>query len=162
MAETQGRHWREAWRSFARAAADPLLQLCQLGGQGGKLATELVVLPPESLNFLLQGQDQRSDAGWGCQPVGFWNPSWRGAHRIQSLPDMQLGIWPPVKDSPEPVFAPSRHALNGYQVWNNYFRCHEEVAAQAGEAEFGHACHQELAPPYVCSTSDLTHSARPF
>lgn len=35
------------------------------GVAGGWLA-ELVVLPPESLNLLLLGQDQRSDAGWGC------------------------------------------------------------------------------------------------
>ena len=35
----------------ARAAADSLPQAGQLGGQGGELATELVVLPPESLNL---------------------------------------------------------------------------------------------------------------
>jgi hypothetical protein len=58
----------------ARAAADPLPQAGQFGRQGGELRTELLVLLSESLNLLLLSEDQRSDAGWCCQPIRFWDP----------------------------------------------------------------------------------------
>jgi hypothetical protein len=70
----------------ARAAADPLPQVRQLGGQGGELVAEFVVLLPESLNLLLLSEDQRSDAGWCCQPISFWNPGRRATHHRRSLP----------------------------------------------------------------------------
>jgi len=76
----------------AGAAADPLAQLGQLARQGGELAAELVVLLPESLNLLLLSEDQRSDAGWCCQSIRFWNPGRRGSHHRRSLPEMQPGI----------------------------------------------------------------------
>ena len=63
-----------------------------LGSQGDELAAELVVLLPESLNLLLLNEDQRSDAGWCCQPIRFWNPGRRAAHHRRSLPVMQPGI----------------------------------------------------------------------
>ena len=76
----------------ARAAADPLPQAGQFGSQGGELAAELIVLLPESQNLLLLNENQRSDAGWCCQPIRFWNPGRRAAHHRRSLPEMQPGI----------------------------------------------------------------------
>ena len=48
---------RGRFRGVARAAADPLPQARQLGGQGCELVAEFVVLLPESLNLLLLSQD---------------------------------------------------------------------------------------------------------
>ena len=76
----------------ARAAADPLPQVRQLGGQGGELIEEFVVLPPESLNLLLLSQDQLSGTCRPRQPVSIWNPSRRCAHHRKYLPEMQAGI----------------------------------------------------------------------
>ena len=45
------------------AAADPLPQAGQFGGQGGELYSELLVLLSENLDLLLLGQNQRPDAG---------------------------------------------------------------------------------------------------
>jgi hypothetical protein len=53
--------------------------------QGGELGSQL-------LNLLLLSQDERPGTGWPRQPVRFGNPSGWGAHRIQSLPEMQTGI----------------------------------------------------------------------
>jgi hypothetical protein len=49
--------------------ADRLAQVCQLGGQGGELDEEPIVLFPERLNLLLLSEDQRSESGWCCQPI---------------------------------------------------------------------------------------------
>jgi hypothetical protein len=78
--------------SATATPAAPLRKFRQLGGQGGELVAEFVVLRPESLNLLLLSEDQRSDAGWCCQPISFWNPSRRCAHHRKSLPEMQAGI----------------------------------------------------------------------
>ena len=48
----------------ARAAADLFPQAGQLRYQGGELNAQL-------LNLLLLDQDERSDGGWGRQPVSF-------------------------------------------------------------------------------------------
>jgi hypothetical protein len=37
----------------------------------------------ELLDLLLLGKDQRSDAAWCCQPIRFWNPGRRRAHRAE-------------------------------------------------------------------------------
>jgi hypothetical protein len=44
------------------AAADPLPQAGQFGGQGGELGTQL-------LERLLLGQDQRTNSDWCRQPI---------------------------------------------------------------------------------------------
>ena len=69
--------------------ADRLAQVCQLGGKGGELDMEPIFLFPERLNLLLLSDDQRSEAGWCCQPIRFWNLGRRGAHHRGSLPEMQ-------------------------------------------------------------------------
>jgi hypothetical protein len=81
----------------ARAAADSLPQVRQLGGQGGELVAEFVVLLPESLNLLLLSQDQLSGTCRPRQPVRIWNPSRRCAHHRKSLPEMQAGIKMPSR-----------------------------------------------------------------
>ena len=61
--------------------------------QGMQQQTALAIrLLSESLNLLLLREDQRSDAGWCCQPIRFWYPGRRGAHHRRSLPVMQTGI----------------------------------------------------------------------
>jgi hypothetical protein len=82
------------WRlgGVARTAADLLAQLGQFARQRGELAAELVVLLPESLNLLLLSKNQRSVAGWCCQPIRFWNPGRRRAHHRRILPEMQPRI----------------------------------------------------------------------
>jgi hypothetical protein len=43
-------------------------------------------------------EDQRSDAGRGCQPVRFWQPKRGGDHPRRSLPEIGPGIEPLSND----------------------------------------------------------------
>ena len=69
----------------AEAPANPFPQLCQLGGQGGELASQ-------QLDLRLLGINQRSDAGGSFQPERFWNPSRKCAHHRRPLTEIQPGI----------------------------------------------------------------------
>jgi hypothetical protein len=60
--------------------------------QGSELDPTLPILLPEFLNLLLLSENQRSDAGWSCQPVRFWNSGRGCAHHKWSLLEMQAGI----------------------------------------------------------------------
>lgn len=53
----------------ARFAPDPLPQAGQFARQIGELRSQLLMFLPETLDLLLLGQDQRSDAGWSRLPI---------------------------------------------------------------------------------------------
>jgi hypothetical protein len=55
--------------ALAATTFDPLPQACQLGGKGGELDAELVVLPPETMDLLLQ-----PGSAVGHQPATTTNP----------------------------------------------------------------------------------------
>jgi hypothetical protein len=55
--------------ALAATTLDPLPQVCQLGGKGGELDVELVVLPPETMDLLLQ-----PGSAVGHQPATTTNP----------------------------------------------------------------------------------------
>ncbi|MFN9906017.1 MAG: hypothetical protein ACK56F_07825, partial [bacterium] len=89
-----------------------------------KLAMQLAVLLPENLNLLLLDEDQRSDAGWCCQPIRPWNPGSRGVHHRRSLPEIQLGIkLPPrvqrgrVRNEPSRLLDRQGHCEDSLQMY---------------------------------------------
>ena len=85
---------------IARRSADPSPQAGQLGGQGGVLGAQMLILLPKNQNLLvllLVVDDQLKEISphthRSGRPIRFCDPGWRrGSNRRRSFPEMQLGI----------------------------------------------------------------------